>query len=411
MRYRAVAERIAGEILKTKRPGERLPGIRELARTERISMLTARNVYKHLADKGLVISRQGSGTFVAHGLSESITDMAAIRPPDELLLWAASHLRVTLEGLEAYDPPRGHAPLLEQSAAWLRKLGVDGQPIITSGSQQALFLVGLALLKQGDAVAVEDPGYRGAARIFESLGATVIPVPYLSSLEDLERIRPLRIRLFYTMPQGHIPTGRSMPDPVRNALLDMAAEQDFLIVEDDPLSEVLGMVPLKSADRHERVVYIKSFSNILGPGLRLGLAVVPEALSGSILHLKEINDLSISGILQRCLCSMLSSSELKAHVLRLRMELRARQAHLAKATPWKTEGVCLWLRVPGPSRIHQENLLSLGLKVTPGDIYGPQWSEYLRLSILTPGRTAFEHAVQAVRDYLAGHTGHRLTEF
>jgi len=212
MRYKEVAERLAGDILKRRRPGERLPGIRELAIQENISHVTARNVYQYLLEKGLVISRQGSGTFVSYGSAGSIIDMATIRPPEELLLWVGPHLNITLEGLHTYDPPQGYEPLRMQAMNWLSSLGIHQTPIITAGSQQALFLVGLSLIKRGDVVAVEDPGYRGAARIFESLGAVVIPVHYISSIEDLDRLHSLDIRILYSMPQGHIPTGKSIPE-------------------------------------------------------------------------------------------------------------------------------------------------------------------------------------------------------
>ena len=276
MRYKEVAERLAGDILKRKRPGDRLPGVRELAKQENISLVTARNVYQHLMGKGLVISRQGVGTFVAYGSSGGVIDMATIRPPEELLLWVGKHLNITIEGLQTYDPPQGYEPLRQQARKWMISLGIDHTPIITAGSQQALFLVGLALLKKGDVVAVEDPGYMGAVRIFESLGAIVKTVPYISSQKDLDRLGTLGIRLFYTMPQGHIPTGGSIPEDLRDRLLEIARKKDFFIIEDDPLSEVEGIPPLKARDTHERVVYIKSLSNILGPGLRIGFAVVPS---------------------------------------------------------------------------------------------------------------------------------------
>src|SRR5690606_14502789 len=153
----------------------------------------------------------------------------------------------------------------------------------------------LSLLRKGDAVAVEDPGYMGAARIFESLGAEVVSVPCIASREDLDRIGSLDIRLLYTMPHGHIPTGRAMPGYLRDDLIAMAYDKDFFIIEDDPLSDVVGITPLKARDTRERVIYIKSLSNILGPGLRMGFAVFPDSMQSSILDLKEINDLSLSG--------------------------------------------------------------------------------------------------------------------
>ena len=191
----------------------------------------------------------------------------------------------------------------------------------------------------------------------------------------------------------------------------MPAQKDFFIIEDDPLSEVVGITPLKARDTHEKVIYIKSLSNILGPGLRIGFAVVPEAMYGSIIHLKEINDLSLSGILQRCLSAMLASSDLKEHVKRIKTELQTRQAYLSRTTAWTTGGPCLWMKTKVPSRISQEKLLDLGVRITPGDIYGARWSHYIRLSLLTPSRSDFERAVGIVQEYLKGVTGPGLTEF
>jgi len=411
MLYKQIAEKLAGDILKNKRPGERLPGVRELARRENISLVTAKNVYQYLVEQGLVISRQGAGTFVAHGISEGFIDMATIRPPEEFMLWVSQHMVFTIEGLNAYDPPQGYEPLRQQAGKWLKSSGIDHLPIVTSGSQQALFLLGLALLKKGDVIAVEDPGYMGAVRIFESLGAVVKPIPYITSSEDIDRIRDMNIRLLYTMPQGHVPTGQSIPEDLRDTLIGMAFEKDFFIVEDDPLSDVVGISPLKVRDIHDRVIYIKSLSNIMGPGLRIGFAVFPEALTNSILNLKEINDLSLSGILQRALYSILSSSKLKEHIARLRAELATRRAYLSKTTAWSSDGPCLWIKTPLPSRICQEKLFDRGIRVTPGDIYGAQWSNHIRLSVLTPSRVDFEHAIEIIKEYLDEARGPRLTEF
>ncbi len=411
MRYRSVADRLADEILKKKRPGARLPGVRELARQEGMSLVTARNVYQYLMAKGLVITRQGVGTFVAYAPADRTIDMASIRPPEELLLWVGSHLNITLEGLSTYDPPQGFEPLREQARTWLASLGVDRYPIITAGSQQALFLVGLSLLKPGDTVAVEDPGYKGAVRIFESLGARVIPIPCISSRKDLKDLRSMHISLLYTMPQGHIPTGNTIPDDLRGELLNLALKKDFLIIEDDPLSEILGLTPLKALDIADRVIYIKSLSNLLGPGLRIGFAVVPEAMYGRIIHFKEINDLSLSGILQRILLSMLSSSDLKDHVKRLGSELQVRTRYLSEFSGHKATGPCLWIRTPVPSRICQEDLLHQGIRITPGDIYGPGWADHIRLSLLTPSHADFEKGLDIVQRYLQGISGPGLNEF
>jgi len=411
MKYKAVAEKLALHIMKNMKPGERLPGMRELSDKEGITLVTARNVYRHLMEKGLVTTRQGSGTYVASSSSGGVIDMSTIRPPEELLLWVGRHLGMTMEGLHSYDPPEGYEPLRTISRQWLASLGIDHAPIITAGAQQALFLVGLSLLRKGDVVAVEDPGYRGAARIFESLGAKVETTAYLSNHHDLDCLASMGIRMLYTMPQGHIPTGRSIPEGMRDRLLKLARDKDFFIIEDDPFSEVLGISPLKARDSFDRVIYIKSLSTMLGPGLRMGFTVVPASMYAEVIKLKEINDLSLSGILQRCLYAIFASSDWKEHVERLKIELKCRQDILSQSTLWSTKGPCLWIQTPIPSRISQEKLLGLGVRITPGDIYGSKWSRHIRLSLLTPSRMDFKNAIPVIQGYLKDVTGPSLTEF
>ncbi len=411
MRYREIADRWAQTIVQEMRPGDALPGVRELAKSEGVSLVTARNVYQLLAQRGLVVTRQGSGTLVAHGAADDMVDMSAIRAPEEMLLWVGRHLSVSHAGLSTYDPPQGFAPLCEQASFWLKRLGIDGAPIITAGSQQALFLAALALLKPGDVVAVEDPGYLGALKIFEMLGAEVRRIDYIQSESDLDQLRDDRIKLFYTMPQGQIPTGAAVPAELRPELLQIAAQHDFYILEDDPLSELLGIAPLKAQDRDGRVIYVKSLSNYLGPGMRIGFCVVPDNLYASMLDFKEINDIALSGILQRILCSMLESGELQNHVQRLRKELGRRQHFLRDALGWQVNGVCAWLETGSPSRLHAERLKAEDVLITPGDIYGVRWSNHIRLSILTPASARFEPAVRRVADYLARESGPGLTAF
>ena len=410
MLYREIAERISAEITAGMQPGTRLPGLREFALKNNISLVTARNVYKLLEERGLVVTRQGAGTFVAGCSSDGTVNLADVRAPQDMLLWVAGSLRISAAGLAAYDPPQGYEPLREQAGLWLGKLGVRQLPIITSGSQQAMFLSGLALLRPGDVVAVDDPGYVGAVRIFESLGAVIKRVPYLQREADLDFLRDDRIRLFYTMPQGQVPTGRVIPPELRSALLRLADRHGFYIIENDPLSGILSSRPLKADDGNDRVIYLKSLSTVLGPGMRIAFAVPPEALTARFLELKEINDLSLSGILQRSLCAMLQGSDFEDHLLRLKKELEHRLAFLRANTAWHTRGPCLWLKTDAPSRVHQNNLLKMGVRVTPGDVYGPQWSNHLRLSLLAAARPEYERAIVHIRDYLEGFAGPRLKD-
>jgi DNA-binding transcriptional MocR family regulator len=408
--YRDIAERLAREIASSMKPGQRLPGVRELAQRENISLITARNVYVELQQQGLIVSRQGSGTFVAGRDTGGPLDLAGIHPPEEQLLWVKHHLNLSLEGLSAYDPPEGYLPLRQEAGRWLKNLEINDEAVITAGSQQALFLAGLSLLKPGDAVAVEEPGYLGVVRIFETLGAQVRRFSYPQGPDDLEALDDPAIRLIYCMPQAHVPTGSSLDLPTRTALLELARRRGSYIIEDDPLSEICGGRPLKALDTHGRVIYLKSLSYLIGPGMRLGLAVFPPELARRLLKLKEINDLALSGLLQRALHRMLASGDFGAHLVKLRRELERRQ-QLAQAMGFEVSGACLWLKTPASGRLHQASLLKQGLRVTPGDIYGPAWTNYIRAALLTPPAAELERALELIRSDLTSHPGLGLTEF
>ncbi len=400
VKYKDIAERLERDILASWGTGKRLPGIRQLAEKEHVSLITARNVYLHLNKKGLVEIRQGSGTYVAGGVTSDVIEMADIRPPEEFFSWHIAYLPDLREGIRSYDPPEGFEPLREKASQWLKAQGIEGMPLITTGSQQALFLAGLAVVKEGTTVVIEDPGYEGARRIFESLGAFVKLVPYLDNIGAMKHLEDPEIDLVYTMPQGHIPTGKSIPRVLRERLLELAETYDFYIIEDDPLSDLLHESPLKARDSSDRVIYIKSLSNILGPGIRIGFCVVPEDLYPSILRFKEVNDLTTSGILQRMLFRMLDSNGLEKHLVKLRSMLDRRKAYARDKFNWSTGGVCLWIKTRTPARIHMERLLDLGVRITPGDIYGPAWSNHMRISIITPSEQNFIRGMDIVYNYL-----------
>lgn len=408
MQYKDIAQRLAEDIIKTRKPGERLPGVRELAKQENISLVTARNVYLLLKEKGLITIRQGSGTYVRAFAARGYVDMATLAPPDDMLLWTAKYLSLPLEGLTEYDPPLGYEPLRVVAGDWLRTLGLSSLPVVTAGSQQALFLAGLALLKQGDLVVVEDPCYQGAVRIFESLGAVIKTIPVITSESMLAELKNDRIALLYTMPQGHFPTGLSMPQDLRAKLLDIAQEHDFYIIEDDPVSELLGGLPLKSMDKSDRVIYTKSLSNILGPGLRIGFSIFPESILEAVIRLKEINDLSISSLIQRMLHTLMSSGAFKDHLRNLKTELGLRRRFITDNYQLPAEGMCLWVETPMPGRIYMEHLLQEGIKVTPGDIYGLHWANHARISLLRPSATVFPSAVEKIFSHLQGSGNPRL---
>ena len=154
---------------------------------------------------------------------------------------------------------------------------------------------------------MEEPTYNGALEVFKSRGAKIITIPMLDDGLDigilklkLEKIKP---KLIYVMPNFQNPTGISYSTYKKKKLIDLSEEYDFYILEDDFISDFSfdseDNRPLKSYDMKNRVIYIKSFSKILMPGLRIGIVDIPKELQKKILWAKYSSDISTPGLIQK----------------------------------------------------------------------------------------------------------------
>jgi GntR family transcriptional regulator/MocR family aminotransferase len=225
-------------------------------------------------------------------------------------------------------------PALRQNvAAYLRDhRGVQcdwRQVVITSGSQQALFILASQLLGARDRVYVEDPGYVEARLAFRRAGATIVPGP----VDDQGLLPPGPrsggIRLVYTTPSRQFPTGVSLSLARRLALIDFAGGARAWVVEDDYDSELRYGAPplpsLQSLDRGGRVIYVGTFSKLLFPSLRLGYVVVPEALVDEVIGLEHLIDDHLPLIDQAALALFLESGAFYTHIRRCRRAYAERQ--------------------------------------------------------------------------------------
>jgi len=151
------------------------------------------------------------------------------------------------------------------------------------------------------------PPIREAIAVFKSRGAEIADVPLscdgpnLNILEyNLKKYKP---KLIYTIPSFQNPTGISYSNEKRKEILALAERYDAYIIEDDYVSgldfENMGFATVKSMDKSDRVIFLKSFSKIFMPGLRLGFMVVPSSLKSYIIEAKHATDISTSGLIQR----------------------------------------------------------------------------------------------------------------
>ncbi|MGH7323011.1 MAG: PLP-dependent aminotransferase family protein, partial [Candidatus Rokuibacteriota bacterium] len=255
------------------RLGTRLPSIRHFAVDQRVSRHTVVEAYERLADLGYVQARRGSGFYVqarprnggraaspppatpldiAWLLRNLFRDLPPANMPGGGLLppaWldgalVSRHARgVTLAAGTAwlgYGVPQGYLPLRQQLSLKLAELEIPAEPeqiITTAGVTQAVDLAARHFLRPGDAVFVDDPAWFVVFASFAALGARVIGVPRRADGPDLEVLRDLlaqhRPKLFVLSSVVHNPTGTSMSTSTAWALLRLAQEHDFAIVEDD----------------------------------------------------------------------------------------------------------------------------------------------------------------------------------
>ncbi|AKF80587.1 GntR family transcriptional regulator [Myxococcus fulvus 124B02] len=368
--YRGLRARVLDGRL---RDGEQVPPSRELARRLGISRNTVSLAYEWLMAEGLLVSRGRAGSFIQNaprerGARARPSPGVKLRPravwselpappvpvpqtqydfrvgyPDASLFpfdawrrlmarqWRASALS------PAYADPAGHPELREAVA---RHVGVSrgvsaeaSDVLITHGAQQALDLVGRVLLEPGDRVAMEEPGYPPARALFQSLGASVVPVPVDAEGLDVSRL-PDDTRAVYVTPSHQFPLGIVMSPARRKALLDWARRRDAVVIEDDYDSEFrFGGRPLETLhglDRSGRVLYVGSFSKVLLPALRLGFLVAPPSLQRELRLAKQVTDWHSQLPAQGALARFIDTGALARHLRKTRREYEQRHTRLSE---------------------------------------------------------------------------------
>jgi DNA-binding transcriptional MocR family regulator len=385
-------------------PGTRLPSIRRLARQIGASPFTVVDAYERLVARGLIESRAGRGFFVSQqrlsaplaaveALPDAGTDAIGLARltlaectdlipagsgflPENWLLEAvpASELTRLVKKRRAQPwlpcPPQGLIELREHIAARLVQNGIaagTANIVTTFGASQAFDLLARILFSPGDAVLVEDPGY---FVLFEQLRAhhvRLIPVPRHSAGPDLAVLeaacRAHRPRAFFMQTLLHNPTGSSADAAHCHRILSLAEQFGFAIVEDDVYGDLHQgpAVRLAQIDGLRHVIYVGSFSKLIGPSLRVGYVAADTALIGQLVERKVLSVLSGSALLESFVTEVLDGGRYKRHVerLRLRLERMRRDARAALESAGITfdggpgEGMFLWGRVPEATGVEQ----------------------------------------------------------
>lgn len=203
------------------------------------------------------------------------------------------------------------------------------------------------LLDGGDPVWIEDPCYEGARTAFSSAGAQLVPVPVDADGMDVERAPAgTDPRLIYLTPSHQYPTGASLSLPRRMALLELARKQRSWIVEDDYDSEFhydgRPLPSLQGLDRHERVLYVGTFSKVLFPSLRLAYLVLPPALIEAFTLARTVQDGHTTQWTQAVTAAFIEDGHFAAHLRQMRQLYRSRRDLLREELTKRTDG---WLDI------------------------------------------------------------------
>jgi 2-aminoadipate transaminase len=302
-----------------------------------------------------------------------------------------------------YGATEGYEPLREMIARHTARYGVKAKPenvLITSGSQQALDLIGKLLINLGDRVLVEAPTYLGALQAFNVYGAEYVAVPsdhdglQTDLLEGSLRLGP---KFMYVLPNFQNPGGTTLAEGRRHELVLLADRYGIPIIEDDPYGQLRyegeHLPPLIVLDRENlrrddgysigNVIYLSTFSKTLAPGLRLGWIVAPPEVIGKLVQLKQGSDLHTSTFVQMVAYEVARDNFLDEHIKLIRrvygerreVMLRALQENFPSEVTWTRPqgGLFLWVTLPAGMDCHQlfEAALKENVAFVPGDSFYP----------------------------------------
>lgn len=288
-----------------------------------------------------------------------------------------------------YGTTEGYLPLREMIARHSTKMGIKVAPdniLITSGSQQALDLIGKVFINRGDRIVVESPTYLGALQAWNAYDAEYIPVPCdecgmkLDSLEQALRAGP---KFIYVLPNFQNPTGVTLSMERREKLVQLADQYGVPIIEDDPYGQLryegkdLPPVELVDANRHEQnghytgnVIYLSTFSKILAPGLRLAWVIAPVEVISKLITAKQGADLHTSTFNQIVAHEVSQHGFLDRHILTIQSCYRTRrdamldslEENMPDGVSWTKPEGGLFLWVTLPQKLNTTELLTEAVK-------------------------------------------------
>jgi len=261
--------------------------------------------------------------------------------PDVALVDVDGIRAATLAALEQepagalqYGATEGYAPLREQLAGFMARKGAAVTPqqlLVTTGSQQALDLLGKTLISPGDKVIVEGPTFLATIQCFRLYGAQLVSAPVDGDGVDVDRLEQLivehRPKFVYLIPTFGNPSGATLTLERRKRVLELAARYQTLIVEDDPYGDLWFDAPpppslLALSEQvpgsRDCLVHCGSLSKTLSAGLRLGWMIAPDELLAKAVMCKQFSDANSSTFAQATAAQYLKAGRMQANLEKAR---------------------------------------------------------------------------------------------
>ena len=382
--YLQIANAIISEIKQgIIKPGERIPGTRDLSILLNVHRQTVVSAYDELDAQGWIYSLPSKGTFISERLPE-ITPRKLSAPDRKKLNAEKTGYDFTIRTwLRTPSPPLRNilgfhdgpdpriAPIKQLTSAYRRVLsrksglhyfsyvdergkeelrkvlsehlnssrGMQTTPdtiFISRGSQMGLYLVSQVIISKGDHVVVGETNYYYTDRAFMNAGANLIRVPVDNDGIDVEAIEKLcrkkKIRAVNVTSHHHYPTTVTLSAARRMKLLSLAERYGFVIVEDDYDYDLhynsSPILPLASADQNGMVIYVGTLSKTIAPALRIGYVAAPKNLISEISKLRQIVDIQGDPILEQAVAELFTLGEIRRHMKKALKEYHVRRDHL-----------------------------------------------------------------------------------
>ncbi|WP_166221000.1 PLP-dependent aminotransferase family protein [Pseudomonas atagonensis] len=408
-------------------PTTRLPSVRQIARTNLLSQSCVIEACERLVAQGVLSTRQGAGFMVAAPLSPAVGrsepqfDSGLVwsqacgspgglklgsgglpeswRESDDLSYAIREVARTDMASLFNYSCARGLPALRELIVKRLKLFdieSVDEQVLTTAGASHALDLIVRTLLKAGDYVLVETPGYPPLFDLLRLHGVHMLEVPRTPTGPDIAVLESLLMQFqpvaLFINSHHHNPTGTCLTPVVAQQLLQVCRRHAVRLIEDDVYADLHHSNGARLTALDERVIYVGSFSKTLSSSLRVGFVVADRELIAQMARVKMISSMGASRFSEAVLASLIASGAYRKLVQRQRQRLstdRTAALQILEDADWEVfgkplGGLFIWARsaITERSRLHLHAQRS-GVLLSAANAFSPSGenTEWHRINV------------------------------